>query len=244
MLLFFSDDRRMMMAGRPYPCEVDTILDKIKDIVVNDLQIMDVDSSKHWTAISASDWSDNWITEFKVDEGRTIPLDTKYIIGNRSRLIPDFELIKDGLHSCHYNDLLHSTCYTPKYSIAVDNYQELMTGLKTKFHIGGATPCLKCGHSYAMSGGGDSMLCYDCNEEYENDYAEHCFCCGDRIEEGDGFYIDGELLCPSCIETETFECSECGGTFFNEDLTIVRTEDDRILELCEHCAYERRLEEN
>ncbi len=68
--------------------------------------------------------------------------------------------------------------------------------------------------------------CYD-------QYYEICSDCNEIYHHEDTYYVDNEVVCSNCIQSETYsECWQCGEIHFTEDMTYV----DWKGYFCEHCA--------
>ena len=57
-----------------------------------------------------------------------------------------------------------------------------------------------------------------------------CYCCGNEIDIDEANVVEGEYVCDSCYDEETFECDCCGDRTFNRN----RVSDGNI-EICEYC---------
>ena len=60
--------------------------------------------------------------------------------------------------------------------------------------------------------------------------ARYCDMCGYELENGDGTWVDDQLLCESCVEEHCTTCDHCGETIWANDAV----EDDNIT-LCQTC---------
>ena len=206
-LLFFNETHNLIFAGRQYPFSAQSVLDRVNE----ELRKM-LDSGK-WTA-----WRNTYIEKYDytdVDGPGTMYFEDAEYIPMRNHIFKKSELIKDAASSKHFNDLLHSCCYTHPYYM----YNRLLySGPINKMTIGSAVKCLRCGEK--IIDGSDSMMCHECECKYGNsdsDDYKTCDCCGQRIWYNDGEWVDDNFLCPDCIEKETFVCEECGYRYFNSD---------------------------
>ena len=51
-----------------------------------------------------------------------------------------------------------------------------------------------------------------------------CYCCGNEIDVDEANVVEGEYVCDSCYDEETFECDCCGDrTFILEYRNIEQT---------------------
>lgn len=219
-LLFFSNDRKMMFAGRPYPCELTGMLDYIRTAVLN-LEIIKLKTDFYY-AEKLTKWSNEYIKEFN-----GVSLNSPYIISNNNTLIRMNKLIKDGKYAKHYDDLLYSSCYTPYYCYVKDDSGDFIRGT-TRFAIGGDTYCLGCGEEYIDTE--DSMLCWNCSDSEYDDYY-HCAICGIRHHQDYGTWVEDEFVCDNCYANHCSTCHKCGYPAFNENL-----EDG----LCNYCRAEEK----
>lgn len=220
-LFFLSNDKKMLFAGRSYPFECDALLDFVKDNIFNKYF-----SKKDPTCGGFfhreyywSDWSNETLDTYTDSAGEKTPLcESYYHLGGYLKSIKDF--VKDSKSGLHYNDLLYSSCYTPKYSILMYRYKgetdttvETIEGYitkqypsvsyTTKFNIGGDCNCLHCGKKIIFDSG--TFLCKECELEYGNscqDLIAVCPVCGRRFDEADGVWNSrlDELICPDCYQ--------------------------------------------
>jgi hypothetical protein len=220
MLLFFSNDRSMMFAGRQYPFEATSILNFIKEQDV--IKKFSPDAQWSW-----GEWSDE-----RVDKVGECDLDVAYYPVN-GKLISANELIQDNKDSLQWNDLLHSKKYKPCYSYlyktkthffnSKKKYIFLATSEYTRFHIGGRVSCLRCGKSTIEYS--SSFQCKECDLIYgkiEDDRFGYCSNCGQRIFIEDGYFVGDELICEACYETEVRECELCGALVYNTEISYDR----------------------
>lgn len=220
-LFFLSNDKNMLFAGRSYPFECDALLDFVKDNIFNKYF-----SKKDPTCGGFfhreyywSDWSNETLDTYIDAAGEKTPLcESYYHLGGYLKSIKDF--VKDSKSGLHYDDLLYSSCYTPKYSILMYRYKgetdttvETIEGYitkqypsvsyTTKFNIGGDCNCLHCGKKIIFDSG--TFLCKECELEYGHscqDLISVCPVCGRRFEEADGVWNSrlDELICPDCYQ--------------------------------------------
>lgn len=216
MLLFFSDKRTMLFAGRQYPFFNKDILYTIKKGLVKGGFI----SPLNWI----SSWTNHIIKEIEVEDnvssicqdGNTLRLRSRYAIAHR-KLTKLIDLITDAPNSLHYNDLLHSSYYTPYYT-----WQETTASPKEHFSIGSEVPCLLCGKTHVSIS--ESFLCDACELDFGNcDSSDFfCFCevCGRKMfVDGDDYSIleSGEYLCHDCLEEHCCCCENCGEYIWSEN---------------------------
>ena len=78
----------------------------------------------------------------------------------------------------------------------------------------------------------------------DSDIFGTCPCCGQRFVFDDGYYVElaDEVICPSCADTETAECANCGGLYYKTDMQFDHTTG---LYYCKDCYIDCRIgEEN
>lgn len=234
-LLFFSENNKMIFAGRPYPFAANGLLNKIRDIV-QELKLIEVLNQPYWRKQYLSEWRNDYVDTFNFSDGTQVKLESRFILDCYSELVPLEAIITNGQGSCHYNDLLYSSCYVPYY-VQVESGDHVPK-YKNYFKIGARTLCLNCG-KYEISDP-DSMLCEDCLDYYDSeDCLDETFCseCGAIIEEGEGeFAATGEFLCPHCVEEYTQRCYKCNERYYQNDMSVVRDEDNTHVHwVCANC---------
>lgn len=226
VLLYLSENWDMMFAGRQYPFRTDVGIDFVKD------KLLPQAGLGNW-----SKWTDKKIKTF--DNG----VDDFYFqyayIPYGGSLAKINEIVKNRKNSLQFNDLLQSSCYEPMYCYKMvespwySYFTSLMGPSKQnpemvrkniyempKIRVGGEVKCLHCGKKAIELT--ESMMCNDCEMEYGNgdsDIFGTCPCCGQRFVFDDGYYIEGadEIICPSCADTDTVECANCGGRYYTSD---------------------------
>ena len=229
-LLFLSNDRNMMFAGRPYPFYLS-----------ESLHMIDQYCSKFFCKESFYGWTQwhhggvnvsfNNETLFEQQNGL-------YIVGHRV-LKDGYELFKEPAEPLHFNDLTSSSCYTPWYTYRRRAYGMPcgMTSPQTEFYIGEDVPCPVCGTRTLSSH--DVMTCMRCWHTIETELNHyHCSCCGNVVSDQLVLFVQDEAVCPTCYEDETSYCDKCGERYFNSDITYDRTHE---MYLCPWC--QRALEE-
>lgn len=239
MLLFFSDTWDLMFAGRQYPFSTTSGLDFVKN---NLLPAVGLD---HW-----SPWTDEKITRME-NADMDFYFSSPYIpIGKKLR--PLNEVIVDAKGSLHYNDLLHSTCYTPVYSYRVRGDQPnkspiimksmySVTRADSTLHIGHSSKCLLCGQNNISLT--ESMMCEPCDLEYgteDNENYGTCSCCGHRFIYDDGGWVEdpGEMICQHCFDEYTSSCYYCGENYYTDDMVYDRKQEGYI---CKYCREENGI---
>ena len=230
-LLYFSDNKRMVFAGKGYPFQNKEILDIIREILI-DLELVRIGDSAFFEE-TLSNWSNEYVDTFN---GRfTLP--ESYLVTGDTKLIGLFELVKDVKNSCHYNDILYSHNYVPYYAQITSTLDPLERPLYTaNFRIGADTKCLGCGQVTVPVGEG-TMFCDDCWEKYRVGRA-HLICdqCWEKIDE-EPLWVDGVSLCEECYNEYTAPCSDCGERHFKRCMVLI---DGKWI--CPSCIEKRRAE--
>lgn len=255
-LLFLSNDYNMLIAGRPYPYPSKTGIDKVLKVLQETELIFDPSklNSYHgkedvfgcFYGIKWTGWNDIVHLKVKLDD---IDINYGSFIPTWNNLVKVEDLYKTAKGSKFYNDVLYSTCYNPIYAFTYDKHiwhasregTPLPDIKETQFKIGGYTYCLWCGEAECLDGS-NTMLCDICELEHgigENEDIAYCDVCGSRMFVDDGYYLNGEYICPHCLETETIECEVCGERMFKD---YIRYDEEREMYVCDDCyRYEEEF---
>jgi hypothetical protein len=222
VLLFLSEDKNMIFAGKQYPFEAKDSLNRILKEVLPATGMLKFNENPKYTW---SPWNE-CIRPVVNMEDYDLELNDSYVPfgGFKGKIKPISEVINNVPGSKHFNDLLNSSTYKPLYTTLVytPSFGEpeiIAEENRTKFNIGGKTMCLRCGE-HEVYGGADTMLCERCELEYgntENDLIGFCAHCDTRIYLDDGYYVDGEIICADCFSDLTVICENCGEDFYTED---------------------------
>jgi hypothetical protein len=228
VLLFFSGDRTMVFAGRPYPFTADKGIDIIRSQI---LPALDLGSWTNWGRPSVSylrDDKSNMEFTFK----KMIP------IGNELRRFD--EVVKDRPDTYQFDDLLRSSVYRPLWAYRKrHNYWDTEgTGCSdantTRVEVGRYCTCPVCGSgtvSYT-----DMMCCPSCADRYGFDDADYyeCEICGSMTYADDMYDLEysGLRVCPECYRRETVRCQECG---IQDMPDVVKYHDNDTRCLCPGC---------
>ena len=229
MLLFLSDDWKSMIAGRQYPFFSKSLLDQVKtewakinsQLYENAHTITTYigEDYSHVVPLSFncykliwSEWHNDRLTSVTFENSaENFPLKKAYfpIAGD---LYSPKRLITD-VSDLHFNDILHSSVYTPYYAWQYPTYGNYEY-TKQHYTIGAEVPCPKCGYKKLYYHG--SMLCKDCEKQEDR---VQCDCCGRMIYIDDAIYTHYETyVCESCYEDEYKTCDECGDVFHIDDM--------------------------
>lgn len=210
MWLFLDDNWNAMFAGRQYPFFSPFAL----DLVQNHFLASIGSSSSGWTA-----WYNDYLHSFTRSNGRTEDLNDSYV-AIRHELYKMKDLVTDCPRPLHFNDLLHSSCYTPYYS------SRYTSSKKYHFSIGGEVPCPCCDGRNNIRRS-CALLCDPCELEFgegENDDIRYCAHCDTRAFYSTMTYVEGldDWVCEECENKYVRECERCGSTWFATDLTYNR----------------------
>jgi hypothetical protein len=230
--LYFSNDDNMLFFGRQYPFSSEVGLKYVLEEVLPKINL------GKWDSLYES--KVNFLKETRT--GETFYFRNFVPVGNT--LKPLNELVVNGKHTFHYNDVLNSSCYNAlytyrnRYDYLFDNKTRETNSL-TVFVLGRKCRCPLCGKEYIDRA--NIMACDDCIYTYgldcDDDEYEHCDICGMEITDDEVHYTDltGAPLCTSCAESSTVECCQCGIIDFPEEMKF-NGEDQKFY--CPHCYNE------
>lgn len=239
VLLYISDDWKMIIAGRQYPFESKTGMDIVLKDLLPEVNICKREKpSYNW-----SDWNDTLITEVSLTNDVRVELESPYIpVGNQ--LIAINNLVKEGDGAKNFNDVLLSSCYKPIYAFKYMKHFWEDTGGSlttwygaTSFHIGGFTYCLWCGEEECMSGA-DTMLCEECEFEHghsDNEMFAFCDSCGRRMYADDSYPVGDEYWCEHCFDKYARKCEHCGEAVYEDQIHYHEGTQQYV---CEYCLEE------
>lgn len=232
VLLFFSDSWDLLFAGRQYPFSTESGINFVKD------KLLPYAGLSSW-----SDWTSDRLERME-NGGMDFFFSSPYIpVGRVMRRLDD--IIQDTHGALHFNDLLHSSCYTPIYSYrtrTANGIQIPVTMNNATLHIGGVCNCLKCNRAPIKLT--ESMMCDDCELEYgveEREDVSTCPCCGRRFMDDYGGWVAGadELICEDCFDEYTATCGCCDENYYKDDLWYDR---DKEIYICKECKAEMEEE--
>ena len=225
-LMFFNEQHNLIFAGRQYPFSAQSILDRANK------ELQKLLPSGKWTP-----WCNDYIEKYEHPGSLDITIFTEAnYMPIRGKIYEKNNLVKDAGMSKHFNDVLHSCCYTHPYYMYNSIYY---AGAVPQMTVGSAVKCLRCGEK--LIDGSDSMMCHECECKYghsDSDDYRTCDCCSQRTWYDDGEWVDDDFLCPNCIETETFVCEECGERYFNSARKYDKTKEKFV---CSDCYVEEDL---
>lgn len=221
VLLYLSNDWKMIFAGKQYPFSTNSGMKFLIDECFNSKKLNY--NKRLWI-----DWTTYTIpaTERKVTDNITLNygLRSSYIPLQGTMIkLPD--LVKDVEGSKQFNDVLRSSVYTPMYTQLIakefygDEYYSLANQY-THFNIGNMTTCLRCGQ-HEIINDCSSMMCYDCEYEYgisENEDFGFCEKCNTRLEMNNAYFVTDYVLCESCYDEHVEHCVSCGDKNMKDNL--------------------------
>jgi hypothetical protein len=158
-LIFFSDRRMMMFAGRQYPFTLEDTMDFIRVNIINKY------------IHKFTEWDTKKITSM-VTAGHNIPVRPAIPVGTKlialDDLIIDTYPAYNSEDTLYYNDLKRSNCYDPMYAYRLREFsffEDISVPDSERFQIGSNVKCLRCGRNYISNS--DSMMCEFCWNELE-----------------------------------------------------------------------------
>lgn len=234
VLLFVSNDCNMVIAGRQYPFESKSGM----DIVLRQLLFQSGICKIYGTWDRWSDWNAalNCIS-FK-GQDKYITLEDFYIPTSIG-LVDLQQLYQVHPQAKNFDDVLHSSCYKPFYTIKYSGLSDnpYVSLDKTLFEIGNMTYCLECGEAECLKAE-DTMRCGDCEFEYgttENDIFGYCECCGRRMYIESSYTVNDEMWCETCFDQYAKQCERCGSYHYQD---YVKYDNETQQYLCSACLEE------
>ena len=236
VLLYVSDDWKMVIAGRQYPFESETGMDIVlKDLLPKAKICTTQYKAEHW-----SDWNKFLMEEVKITDDIKISFDSPYIpVG--FELVRLDELVQVGDGAKNFNDVLNSSCYKPIYSFKYrkdlwdgENSTPLTDKNTTTFSVGGYTYCLWCGKKETLLGA-DTMMCESCELEHgnsDNDLFTFCDNCGRRIYVDDSYAVGDETVCSNCFDKYCRRCECCGDLMYEDQIHYHEPTQQYVCEFC------------
>lgn len=232
MLLFFSDRKSEVFAGRQYPFFSKDILEKVKKEFYNVFKEL-----SSWSC-GWSNWHDDMLTghTFREDD-EYFHCPPKIFLRNDIVNIQDLMPSNVGDTGLYYNDLLNSSVYTPYYAWAkVNSYTPALvkeneaTGRLSQFYLPATrykdknedfffigavkVPCPCCNENTLWSS--SDMFCEKCDPENYHT----CALCGCTMKESEGYWVSGEdyCVCEDCYNEYIRRCRYCEEDFHEENM--------------------------
>lgn len=238
MLIHYNHMNRLIFAGRQYPFYSENALDIIRPYLFEALGT----GETYW-----SSWHNDYISHWKFANERDTMSLPKYLpIADRIRLLNNLVIdVKspENKIALHYNDLLHSTCYTPYYAWNLFHWY----GEDEQIEIGSQPMCICCGKKAIEFT--DLMTCQECEckfrEDESDDQIVRCDVCGSSIYEEEAWYThDGSRICDICRRDGCVTCYDCGALIFKDHAHYVSQIDHFLCDRCwEVAEYWKDTEE-
>ena len=211
MWLYLADEHNALMAGRQYPFTIGGVLDYTRSKLFGLLSFGDW----RWSL-----WHHDIIRRYHFEDGTDETVDCNDILVMGGKFVSRYELVTDK-SSLHYDDLLHSSYYTPYYC------WRKTTKANIHFTIGGQVTCLACGSRNILNH--EHMVCdyCDCDDDYGR-----CSICGERHHNDDMYWVGDDHLCQHCFDENCVTCARCGEYLYQDDACY--DEDDGEW-YCNHC---------
>lgn len=132
---------------------------------------------------------------------------------------------KKDLPNCVQDDRHHYAdyhCYSNSCNYFVHEDSRMLDWNDSTFHIGADTLCIMCGDE--SSSDTNTLYCSHC----EDDGSENCYDCGNHIDEGDIYWVNGDAYCSDCVTS----CDRCNDYFPNNDMST----DVHGNQICSQCV--------
>lgn len=243
VLLYLSNDWRMIFAGRQYPFESNTGMDLILDILNKKFKESPRDD---WYTRPTTDsfWTDWTDFKLKLTTNESLNIDFNLVdplIPLNGKLISLYDLVKDRKGSKHFNDVINSSYYNPIYTYLVHpsawdgDKPKAYANKNTHFEIGNYTYCLRCGDAAEVLDSSSTMMCFDCERDYgnsESDMFTFCDHCGCRLATEDSYYVDDASYCPNCYHERFAVCDVCGEPDLIGNMTYNMEDEVYICDWC------------
>jgi hypothetical protein len=218
VLLFFSNEKDLIFAGRQYPFFSEAALPIVRT------HLLDIFNLRLCT---------EWLNNYLKEEINCFETNRNFVFANRVLGLKDC-IIDEPETPLHFNDLLYSTSYKDPYYLA-KKVSKTNGGVYPKIKIGSNVKCLTCGKNYITDSG--AMECDEClyeNDRLEDDSIIRCECCDRTTRRENSYYIESadSLICEDCYVSEVFECPICEGLYFNTDRRFSEKEE---LYICKYC---------
>lgn len=243
VLLFFSNEREMVFAGRQYPFEatcgldpwVKKLLEKLFPPYLKDYQ------PTHW-----DEWTDLSLDAIKLERDTIQFKSPYYVLNRRQGLVALNELIHYNRYKVFYDDLQESSVYTKPYHIEKITSDGQFLERQTEFYIGHNAPCPICNTDYITSS--EWMVCDGCVERLRLDkyndvesLYSYCTSCGKIHLREDLYYISPDtIICEECLNKYYSQCTCCGLDCLSSELTY---KEDGV-KLCPWCLQDLKEAEN
>lgn len=236
VLLFFSEQKNYVFAGRQYPFQAMSALDKINSIFFKS------DKNTSWSkweeGIAAiEDFPNGTHTEF------TFPY---YNLGHNIGLVALNDLVIQYSNDLFFNDLIRSNSYkNPYYSVKInDSNQIISNSLSNKIRIGKEIHCPICHKRYLTNT--NSMVCLHCEKKinFIEEDTIICECCETPVRTENAITVGdlGNYVCPECAKRYTKICGKCGHRYYNNEFFWDQESGKFICEWCKKDLEEEKVE--
>ena len=236
VLLYVSDDWKMVIAGRQYPFESEVGMDIVLKELLPDAGIC----QKEYGVSDWTGWNNVLLSEINMTNGLKISFDSPYIpVGFELMRLDELVIVGEGAKN--FNDVLTSSCYKPIYAFkyrlgfwADANGAPMTQRSTTTFSIGGYTYCLRCGVEETLLGA-DTMMCERCELEHgnsDNDLFTFCDNCGRRIYVDDSYVVGDETVCSHCFDKYCRKCECCGEILYEDQIHYHEPTQQYVCEFC------------
>jgi len=228
VLLYMDEPQRQIFAGRQYPFSSQEAMNMVLNTFIEIVRGKEA-KSDCW-----SPWTEAFNTLPPQTEKPSYFLADYYVPVHWAHLKPIRDLIVRDKYTLEFNDLLQSSSYIPLYSSRACYSKTPIIPIA----IGGEVCCLECGQDIITNH--ETMRCDCCERAYGEDYTVCCSYCGGRhsrdsmVED-----VNGDLVCPDCLELFYFQCEKCGEYCVKTDIHFDR---ENNLRICS-CCYEEEEEE-
>lgn len=240
MLLHYSQDERMIFAGRQYPFFSRAGMDK----VLEEFTELDLKVHNFLYTYPMGKWSEFYVDKVVNRDGCSTFVPFRYLYSNGAILKLE-GLIEKGVGALNYNDLLDSSTYIHPFFAARKNARVAEIPKKQPIIVGKGVKCLHCGENHITMSG--TMRCDRCELEYGYEESEDittCACCGTRIWTDSSTIVEpyGDIVCDNCFDSECFVCEACGCVFYNKDKRFIEEYEQWYCPGCYEDFYEMKKE--
>ena len=234
VLMFLSDDDRLIFAGRQYPFELSNGLDYILE---NFIQKVFIDSPEARFGCGKymkwSKWTDKMVKSIYID-GIQCNCEYEYLpLGNGLAKLSN--VVIDAPESRHFNDVLGSSCYVPVYTFKYMSYDDVSYSVTnthhTLIHVGQKVKCINCGET-TITSDGDTMMCWTCFDSSYSEDRRYCNCCDGSYYYDEGEWIGDDWICENCLNKHFSECEVCGVYEPNDSIVYCEEEEKYMCQCC------------
>lgn len=183
ILLYFSNNRDMIFAGRQYPFQAETALNGIKQLLLDTIKLTSPNQWLPWTNKSL-DSVNAEICPYEMREGeysRSLEYPSYYFGSRGFRNLND--IVKDNPMDLHFNDLLLSHVYKKPYytmKTSIMKGEPWPSNFYDTINIGKDVLCPCCNKVVLTEA--SNLICPNCAKtaEESSDDITYCVFCGTR----------------------------------------------------------------